>query len=155
VTEATLRVEPAAPFNDNLAGATEVRSLPFSARIDSSRAGAEPGERAAPCAAGAAHGIWYRLVPQQTAVYELDTAGSSFPTVLSIWRGERHPLAPTACGPVDPADGKPTLRARLTAGEAYHLKVESRGEVTGPAVLNIRRSERGLGTVTHLPWVGR
>ncbi len=140
----TFRIIAPPPPNDNIANATVI-SAPFYGNIvDSSGATTESTDPVPPCAqqitaaqgntGGHANGqyntIWYAFTPQFSANLEVDTIGSSYDTVLSIWSGAPGSLTNVACN--DDINPGVVLQsqissAALTAGTTYYIMVSSFG----------------------------
>jgi hypothetical protein len=81
----------AAPSNDNLADATSVTALPFHQILDVSEATVEPAEPE-PWCAPISNTVWYRIeLPKKTGVV-VDTAGSTFDTVLAVYDANLHQI---------------------------------------------------------------
>src|SRR5258708_795729 len=107
----TFKVLAAAPPNDNIANATNIIAFSFSDVQDSSGATTESTDPIPPCvtqyssAQGNTGGhlnavyntMWYKFTPQFSANLSVDTTGSSYDTVLSIWSGNPGSLVNVAC----------------------------------------------------------
>ncbi|MGH9795683.1 MAG: IPT/TIG domain-containing protein, partial [Candidatus Acidiferrales bacterium] len=122
------------PPNDNFANATPIVN-PFTDTVDNSGGSEEPGEQLAPCAAanggtGNFHSVWYRITPAASVTVNVDTNGSDYDTVLSVWTGSAiGALTNVACDD-DSGSAVPTGGANsaisslmLNAGTTYHLSV--------------------------------
>lgn len=112
----------AAPANDDLADATSITALPFSDVLDISEATVEPDEPE-PWCAPISNTVWYRIeLPKKTGVV-IDTAGSSFDTVLAVYDAN---LQHIACN-----DDMEDLQARLgfeaSRRTTYYLQVGAFG----------------------------
>ena len=135
-----------APVNDNLANAIKISSPTYLDLKDSSGATTQSSDPTPPpnCVQqitsgqgntgglpnGAYNTIWYQFTPTFSANLEVDTVGSSYDTVLSIWTGSAGSLTPVACNDdINPGivtqsqlSGVP-----LTAGTTYYIEVSSFG----------------------------
>lgn len=123
------------PPNDDFANAILITSNPFADTQDNSAGSQEPGEPPAPCAAplpgfGNFHSIWYRFTPTANVTVTVDTNGSNFDTVLSVWTGAAvNALSNVACdddGGNAVATGGAASRLGalpLTANTTYHFMV--------------------------------
>jgi photosystem II stability/assembly factor-like uncharacterized protein len=97
----SFKVTAPPPPNDNFANATNITALVFSDTQDTSGATTEPADPLPPCASqyssangntgghpnGLYNTIWYKFTPIFSANLEIDTIGSNYDTVLSIWTG--------------------------------------------------------------------
>jgi hypothetical protein len=140
----TFRVAALAPPNDNIANAINITTLSFGDTQDSSGATTETTDPIPPCVNqfssangntgghpnGLYNTIWYKFTPQFSANLSMDTLGSSYDTVLSVWSGNPGSLANVACND----DINPGVQVQsqlsgvaLTAGTTYYLMVSSFG----------------------------
>lgn len=130
----TLAVLPAgaafaAPANDDLAGATPVVVLPFDDSIDVGSATLEPGEADLLTCAPLQSTVWYAVTLDSSTAVTVDTAGSTYDTVLNVFRGTSFgDLDLVDCN--DDVDELTNLQARVsfvaTPGETFLVQV---GEV--------------------------
>ncbi|MET9019069.1 hypothetical protein ABZV93_03715 [Actinopolymorpha sp. NPDC004070] len=117
-----------APSNDTLATAATVR--PGMTVRDWTRGAVEEAEADMPCAGGpVSRTLWY-AVQGTGGTLHLDTAGSDFDTVLTVYTATADGPEPIACNDEDdPAFPYPrtTLQARVdlatTAGTTYYVQV--------------------------------
>ncbi|MFN2115505.1 MAG: hypothetical protein ACK2T6_07300 [Anaerolineae bacterium] len=128
--EAVLNVRNAAgaPANDDLASALVIDAVPFVDEQTTVSATTEPGEARASCGPEDVpeRSVWYRLEPLVSGEFDIDTAGSDYDTVLSVWLdASSHPLTELACND----DGDTTLAGRLLmdleAGRTYLIRVSA------------------------------
>ena len=141
---ATFKVAAQPPPNDNFANATNITALTFNDLQDSSGATTESSDPTPPCARqftsaqgntgghpnGAYNTIWYKFVPAFSANLNVDTVGSTYDSVLSIWTGSSGSLANVACND-DIVQGvniqSQLSNVPLTAGTTYYIMVSSFG----------------------------
>jgi hypothetical protein len=152
VTLPTFKVLAAAPANDNFASAINVTSTAFSDTKDSSGATTQTNDPAlastcVPSGSGQSNTIWYKVVPTGTGIASIDTIGSSYDSVLSVWSGtSQSALAAIACND-DINPGIVTVSkltgVTLNAGTTYFIMVSSFGALDpnpvafgGKSVLN-------------------
>jgi hypothetical protein len=140
----TFKVAAPPPPNDNFAGAINFGTPAFRNTQDSSGATTESTDPTPPCAQqftaaqgntgghpnGAYNTIWYKFTPAFSANLTVDTAGSSYDTVLSIWTGTQGSLTNLACN--DDINPGIVLQSQLqnvalTAGTTYYFMVSSFG----------------------------
>jgi hypothetical protein len=145
-TTVTFKVAAPPPANDNFANAINITSVIYSDVRDSSGATTQSSDPTPPpsCVAqyssaqgntgglpnGAYNTIWYQFTPLFSANLEVDTIGSSYDTVLSIWTGAAGSFTSVACND----DINPGLVTQsqlsgvpLTAGTTYYIMVSSFG----------------------------
>jgi hypothetical protein len=137
------------PPNDNFASAITINNLNFFDFQDSSGATTESADPTPPCAHqytsaqgntgghpnGAYNTIWYTFTPVFSANLFLETQGSSYDTVLSVWTGTGTSEATlTATNLACNDDVVPGVQIQsqitsvsLTAGTTYYIMVSSFG----------------------------
>jgi hypothetical protein len=135
--QAKMHERPPAPPNNDLAQATVIDSLPFDITQTTVGATAEQDEVPASCGHGKESSVWFKFTPDQDVTLELDTYGSDFDTVLSVWTGAAQPLTEMACNDDDPNADTTTswLEVDATAGTEYSIKVSGINGGTGELVL--------------------
>jgi hypothetical protein len=140
----TFKVVAPPPPNDNFASAINISSLTYLDVQDSSNAGTELTDTPPPCVQqltaaqgntgghlnGAYNTIWYQVTPIFSANLEVDTIGSSYDTVLSVWAGSPGNLTNIACN--DDINPGVVLQSQisnlpLTSGTTYYIMVSSFG----------------------------
>jgi hypothetical protein len=140
----SFRVVAPPPVNDNFANAIVINSLTIGDVRDSSGATTEATDPVPPCVAqatpaqgntggepnGVYNTIWYAYTPQFSANLEVDTIGSSYDTVLSVWRATPGGLSLVGCND----DIQPGVYIQsqliglpLAAGATYYVMVSSFG----------------------------
>ncbi|HET8925791.1 MAG TPA: Ig-like domain repeat protein [Candidatus Acidoferrum sp.] len=140
VTLPTFTVVAPPPANDNFANAINMTSVSFTDTKDSSAATTETNDPLPPCTqasvagSGRANTIWYKVLPTGTGSANIDTIGSSYDTVLSLWTGTSLAsltAVPNACN--DDINPGIVLQSQLqnvslTAGTTYYILVSSFGQ---------------------------
>jgi hypothetical protein len=140
----TFQVVAPRPPNDNFANPVNIIPFTFSDVQDSSGATTESTDPTPPCARqftnaqgntgghpnGAYNTIWYKFAPIVSANLNVDTTGSSYDTVLSIWTGSAGSFVNVACND-DIVQGvniqSQLSNVPLTAGTTYYIMVSSFG----------------------------
>lgn len=111
---------------------------------DSTGASIEPGEPSHARQAGG-HSVWWRWVAPEDGIYELDTEGSAFDTVLAVYTGDRLDSLRVVAEDDDRSDeGASMVKFQVQKETVYHFVVDgepNQGEVeSGPIRLNLNRS---------------
>ncbi len=144
----TFKVAASPPLNDNFANAINITNLSISDVQDSSGATTESSDPIPPCiqqysgslnTGGHPNGLyntmWYKFTPVFSANLEVDTIGSSYDTVLSIWTGTgttEATLTATNVACNDDIQAGVVTQSQLqsvdlTAGTTYYIMVSSFG----------------------------
>lgn len=139
VTLPTFVVSAPAPANDNFASAMNITSTTFTDTKDSSGATTQTNDPAPACSqdpripfvTGISNTIWYKVVPTGSGAANIDTIGSSYDSVLSVWSGtSQTALTAVACND-DITQGivvqSQLTGVPLTAGTTYYIMVSSFG----------------------------
>jgi hypothetical protein len=140
VTLPTFVVVAPAPPNDNFANASNITSTNFTDTVDSSGATPQTNDPAPACSqdpqipfvTGISNTIWYKVLPTGSGTANIDTIGSSYDSVLSVWSGtSQTALTAVACND----DIIPTIVVQseltsvpLAAGTTYYIMVSSFGQ---------------------------
>jgi hypothetical protein len=133
VTLPTFVVLAPPPANDNFANAMNITltSGSFTDTKDSSGATTQTTDPIPTCAAGVSNSIWYTFTPTSSGtITDVDTIGSSYDSVLSIWTGTAGSFTSLACND----DITPGIvvqsqihNVAVTAGTTYYILVSSFG----------------------------
>jgi len=94
---------------------------------------------------GRANTIWYKVLPTGTGTANIDTIGSSYDTVLSVWSGTSQTAltaVPNGCN--DDINFSIVLQSQiqnltLNAGTTYYIMVSSFGAGTSIPSLSVAR----------------
>jgi len=162
----TFKVVAPAPANDNFASAINITSTTFADTKDSSGATTETNDPTPACAqsaqipfvTGRSNTIWYKVVPTGSGLANIDTIGSSYDSVLSVWSGtSQTALTAVACNDdINPGivTESQLTNVTLNAGTTYFIMVSSFGQADpnpvafgGKSVLNFSFT----GTVGNNP----
>ena len=139
----TFKVAAAPPPNDNFANAINITQLSFFDTQDSSAATTETSDPVPSCVTqfttaqgntgghpnGLYNTVWYKFTPQFSGPLAVDTSGSSFDTVLSVWTGSPGNFTQIACND-DAAQGTLSSQissVQLSAGTTYFILNSSFG----------------------------
>jgi hypothetical protein len=100
----------------------------------------EPGELSH-CGIPGGSSAWFSFIPQTNGTLYLDTAGSSFNTVLAVYTGPGPTIASLTAMVCDNDSGPGTtssLNFPASMGTVYYIAVDGYNGVTGTAHLNYR-----------------
>jgi photosystem II stability/assembly factor-like uncharacterized protein len=140
VTLPTFTVTAPAPANDNFVNATNITSTSYMDTKDSSGATTETNDPAPMCAqnpqipfvTGRSNTIWYKVVPTGSGTANIDTIGSNYDTVLSVWSGtSQTALTAVACNDdINPGIiiVSQVTNVPLNVGTTYYIMVSSFGQ---------------------------
>lgn len=113
---------PARPANDNFANAARITGFPFSDERDTLDAIKERTDPAMSCATSAGAGVWYSFSTSGGRQVEIDTAGSSYDTVLAVYTGGPDGFTPVACND-DNGGVQSRVAFRALINVTYHVLV--------------------------------
>lgn len=117
----------AQPGNDDLTGATSVTALPFTDSVDASDGTLESGEPDDTCAP--LHStVWYAVTLGRNTTITVDTAGSDYDTVLSVYRGTGFDGFDLVACNDDFIDLQARVSVTAAAGETLFVQVGAFGE---------------------------
>ncbi len=129
-------VQGSSQSNDSCSSATLVTPLPFTATQDTSAATTETGDPS-PRAGAGAHSVWYRFTAPRNGRAVIDTLGSTYNTVLTVFTGTCGGWTQVAGN--DDASG--TLQSQLTlaaaGGTTYGVMVTSFDATGGQLTFNL------------------
>lgn len=176
------------PPNDDFANAIVIGATPFTDMQNNAAATTETNDPvpqpSAGCPAGSgfpnlaigrAHSIWYRFTPMANVAVDVDTIGSAYDSVLSVWTGPAlGSLTQVNCDDDGVSPGGPSRLTglALTAGATFHFMVAgfdaSQGGATvfnfsipadfalsaNPTAVTVARGQSGMSTITATPMNG-
>ena len=143
----TFRLEPAPPpiTNDDIATAREVDTLPYTYMQDTTRATSDLDDPTLTCGPGTSghYTVWYRFEPTVSGLATINTNGSTYDTVLAVWRGSPDALAAVACDDDSGEDTRSELSFFAEPGQTYYIEISgfSSGS-TGTLNLSVTFDER-------------
>lgn len=150
-----LNYVPSRPNNDDCANATVITGSVFNPVSLDTRgatvAAADLQEDCEKAAGGVSNSVWYRYTPASNGMLTVDTFGSSYDTVLSIFQGTCASAAQIACND-DAAGG---IQSQLTgvallAGAQYLIKVSDYDATPHGGDLLLHFSFSGCDTSIHV-----
>ena len=136
--------------NDSCSSPRVVSSLPFSEELDTTPATSAANDPASCSGSADSASVWYTFTPGSDTVLGIDTSGSDFNTVMSVYTGTCGVLAHVACSDDFGSSINPADRSMLTftarAGVAYLI------EVSGKATGGTLRLRVGYPTITGVEY---
>ncbi len=133
-------VSMAAPINDDIANATNIKILPTSLQQDSTGASNETNEAGPTCLSNEPNpSVWFKYTASTSQTIVFDTFGSDYDTTLSIWKNNEHPLMPVACNSDHSNLDQSLLNVELEAGTTYYINVGGYNGASGNLVFNAKQ----------------
>jgi len=129
----------AVPDNNDFNNATVISSLPFTATQNTDDATLVENEAIPTCAIGTSNpdkSIWFSYTPSQDQTLILDTFGSDFDTVLTIFTGSDHPLAQDSCNNNYKGQLQSQIIRELFQDITYYIGVYGYNQASGDLVFN-------------------
>jgi hypothetical protein len=112
------------PTNDDFDDAIAIDNLPFSDAQDTSLTVTASDDPSPPCYENVRGSIWYTYTAEADRIVRLSTPGSSVPTVLAVWTGERNNLTPVACDTdIGTMETSSVIYLETRAGTTYHIMI--------------------------------
>jgi hypothetical protein len=103
---------------------------------------AASSEAAADCVAISGHDVWFSYTPASTHLLLLDTSGSSFDTVLSVFTGDCANPTQIACNDdTRPGADASSLSFYAFAGVPYSIRLAGVAAASGEATLNVQATQ--------------
>ena len=128
---------------DNCSSAKTIASLPYTNLDTNAAATSDPSDPDTLCGGlttGVGHTVWYRYTPAQDDRIILDTFGSLFDTVLSVFTGSCGALTEVACADDYGRSVLSEATVSVTAGTTYSVMVSSFSTTGGGTLrLNARQ----------------
>jgi hypothetical protein len=125
------------PSNDNFTNATSITGLTGSLTSSNTNATQESGETVPLAGDGTLSSVWWGWVAPASGTAVIDTIGSNFDTVLSVYTGSSVSLL-SLTGSDDDGGGNVASRLQFAAvgGVTYKIQVTGYGGATGSITLN-------------------
>lgn len=139
---------PSGPANDDCASPRSISTVPFTDSEDTTLATTSGADPTLCSGSQGTNSVWYSITPSADSIYGIDTSGSSYDTVLSVFTGSCGALSQVACNDdFGNLGNKSLLTFQAHAGTTYLIEVTGKG--TG-GTLNLRV---GFPTVTSVAYV--
>jgi hypothetical protein len=121
--------------NDDISSATTIITLPYTTAQDTTAAttaGDDPVFTS--CQRGKGQGsVWFKYTPASGGVVTFDTAGSSYDTMIAVWKGSRGALQSVGiCDDDINSTFQSSMAASLTAGTTYYIEVVEYSAAAAP-----------------------
>jgi hypothetical protein len=132
--------QAAPPANDDFANAIVVGALPYSNSQTTVDATLEFDEQQ-PCGVGST--VWYSFTPTTSGIFEVDTLGSNFDTIVAVYTGNAvNALTLVGCDDDGGSlGGASKLSFFASAGSTYHIQAGGFVGHQGNLVLNVDQTE--------------
>jgi len=129
---------PAAP-NDAFANATVINAVPYQSVVNTYDATKSADDPIASCPGGSAEKtVWYLFTPSADGPVEVNTLGSSYDTVLSVYTGSPGSFAQAGCNDDAHETEQSSLIIQGQAGQRLAILVSSYQGPGGILILNVR-----------------
>ena len=139
---AVATVARAAPVNDSFSGATAISGTSGTWSGTTVGATRESGEPVDP--SGGGNTVWFRWTPAASGQASLDTRGSAFDTILSVYTGSRVRSLALVARNDNAAEWNDEGSSRLTftasAGVTYRVQIDGRFGAVGAYSLTLNRA---------------
>jgi hypothetical protein len=120
----TVTATPAAPVHDEITSPKTLTTFPYSDVVDVSGATRAPSDPWPSCNTypGKAS-VWYDGSPPEDMSVKIDTNGSTYDTVVSVWSGVPGSLSQVGCNDDNGNTSASMLRVHLAGGTHYYIEV--------------------------------
>jgi hypothetical protein len=122
---------PGGPANDTCSSPRAIPSLPFLDNLDTTTATSSADDPVSCSGAPDAASVWYSFTASADTVLGIDTSGSNYDTVLSVYTGICGSLARVACnddfGSAISSANRSLLTFATTAGTTYLIEASGKG----------------------------
>ena len=116
-----------APANDDLANAVAASTRPFRDVRREVHSATSPRSDPNPTCTdySMTQSVWYTTTPTTSGTVTVDTAGTYFKAVVSVWRGTAGSMVEVACGVDLSGNGRSAVGFQATANTTYHVMIAS------------------------------
>jgi 5-hydroxyisourate hydrolase-like protein (transthyretin family) len=123
--------------NDEIAGATLVSGLPYTAIEDTRTATTNPSDPVHTCATGTqdSNSVWFRYVAGFTGAVRVDTFTSNYDTVLTAYAGTTSVGPELACNDDTNGTTQSEILLDVTSGQTYLIEVTGYGRSGGGTLI--------------------
>ncbi len=140
--------------NDRCSNATIVTTNPYTNTVSTANSSTESSDPAVTCGNGSkSRSIWYRYTPPENGLVTVNTSGSNYNTILSVYTGTCLSLTSLACN--DDAEGSQSqLIFSVTSGTTYYFMVTSYNGTEGTLTFNLSFTPAQEGYLSVSPPTG-
>jgi len=133
----SLTLNASEPANDNIASPQPINlATPFTISQDTSNATTAGDDPVSSCKTGKLNNsVWFSYTPSAPQLVKLDTIGSSYDTVISVWTGNAGSLVEVECND-DTGGSQSKLQFVADSGTSYYIEVASVSSGGGSLTLN-------------------
>ncbi len=113
------------PANDICSNATIITSNPYTNTISTTNSSTEFSDPTVTCGNGSkSRSVWYKYTPAQSGLVTVNTFGSNYNTILSVYSGTCSSFTPLYCND-DSGGSQSQLIFSVTSGTTYFFMVTS------------------------------
>ncbi len=119
-----VRIQNGTMLNDNIATPVTISTTPFSFDEDTRATTNDANDPLISCGGNIqGHGtVWYKFKPATYGIVSLDTADSSFDTLLAVWNGTPGALTSVACDDDSDGSGLSSLSFEADLNTTYYIE---------------------------------
>ena len=119
-----VRIQNGTMLNDNIATPVNISTTPFSFDEDTRATTNDANDPLISCGGNIqGHGtVWYKFKPATYGIVSLDTADSSFDTLLAVWKGTPGALTNVACDDNSDGGGLSSLSFEADLNTTYYIE---------------------------------
>jgi hypothetical protein len=125
------------PVNDQCSGALEITSDKYS-HIESTLLATSTGDPRSSCAFDSGNAVWFTWTAPANGLVTVDTIGSSFDSVLSVYSGSCDSLTRVDCDDDSGGDLAAKLTYAVTGGVTYYYMVGGYSSATGQLAFHFK-----------------
>lgn len=119
------------PANDSCLSARSIAAIPY-LDVTDTRLATRSDDDPLSCSGNQdTHSVWYQITPAVDTVYGVDTLGSDYDTVVSVYTGDCGALAPLTCsddfGNPQSVASRSLLTFSARAGQRYLIEASGKG----------------------------
>jgi hypothetical protein len=112
------------PPNDLFTSPTVINSVPYTTYEDTWPATISSDDPTPSCGQGQnANSVWFRYTPAQNGLIIVDSSGSSYDTVATIWTGTQGNLTEVACNDDSGGTSQSLIMAPISGGLPHYVEI--------------------------------
>jgi hypothetical protein len=113
------------PNNDDVDNSTTVNNLPYSNTQSTNGATVANDDPIPTCAGRRYNTVWYKYTTSSASTLKIDTYGSNFDSILSVYTGVRGAWTQLGCNDDNNGTLQSGLQINTNAGQTYYIMVSS------------------------------